>query len=159
MLLWQCLQAAGGGNNQALEDRIAAVEQENQRLKQELDAMKGGSGTALKIYKVGETATYYDNGMPMFSIRYVTKGTVSNNGTFTFTNIGLPNCVLNQLIAVRYQSTTSTSSTTSSINSTSINKDSINITLWTFGGTLLNTHNQIYFYSPSTYLTYAIFEI
>ena len=81
------LTGCGGGNNQALEERIAAVEQENQRLKQELDAIKGGgSETVLKIYKVGETATVYESGMPMFTLKYDSKTTTAN---FTIKNIGL----------------------------------------------------------------------
>ena len=119
--------------------------------------MKGGNGQTAKVYKLGETATVFANGMPMFSIKYVTRNAPGINALFTFSNINLPNCALDTLVAGQLKSSTSTSSGSINIQSNTINRASINITLAEFSGS--TGLDQVYFYSPTSRLTYAIFEL
>ena len=145
------------GCDSALKSQINELKQKNDDLQSQLDALKSDSTT--KIYKLGETATVFANGMPMFSINYGSRHFSGLDTSFYFTNINLPNCTLDTVIAGQLRSISSLTSKPVSIQPYGITKDPEAIQLTHFNESHAFGYELIYFYSPNLSLTYAIFEL
>jgi len=117
-----------------------------------------GIGETLIIHKLGDIVTVYEQGVPMFSIKYASK--TATQVFFEIKSINVPRTLLsNVLTAKAYVPSDNSNSTSLLIPSTYLDYSVITPAEVVGGINSLGSNTRIYFFSTGTGLIFAVFDI